>query len=514
MGGQAAMRPALSASHLTKAFGGILALNDVSLTVNTSEVHALLGENGSGKSTLIKILSGYHRPEDGGEVLIDGEPLAFGSATSTYDLGCRFVHQDLGLILTSSILDNLYLNSGFPTRFGTIRGHEARELAAADLEKVGLTVDPRVLVSHLTPSMRTGVAIARALLDDGRSRVRLLVLDEPTATLPQNEVDALLEIVRRTAQSGVGVLYVTHRLDEVFQIADNITVLRDGVKVATTPVADIDRRQLITLLVGSEFEEIHAESVNLHSEHGTDILSVEGMIAGPLNRVNFSARPGDIIGFAGITGSGRESILGATFGAVPRDAGTVLMDGVPLRALRPNEAMRAGMAYLPPDRKTSGGFMDFSARENLTISNLREFWRHLNINRKAENGETIHWFEELGVRPKKAINLPLFGFSGGNQQKVLFGKWLSRKPKVLLLDEPTQGVDVGAKAELHRRLLKAAADGAAVIVSSSDVDELAAICHRVYVMRDGEIAAQLHGSVLTVGSITRECLGAQEEKSA
>jgi ribose transport system ATP-binding protein len=513
-GGQAAPRPALSARNLTKAFGGILALNGVDLTVNASEIHALLGENGSGKSTLIKILSGYHRPEDGGEVLIDGQQLTFGSPSSTYDLGCRFVHQDLGLISTSSIMDNLYFNAGFPTRLGTIKGKEARKRAANDLEKVGLSIDPRQLVSDLTPSMRTGVAIARALLEDDRSQARLLVLDEPTATLPQDEVEALLEIVRRTAQSGVGVLYVTHRLDEVFEIADNITVLRDGVKVTTTPVSSLDRRQLINLLVGAEFDEIHAESQNLHAEHGSNVLTVQDLVAGPLNRVSFAARPGDVIGFAGITGSGRESILGATFGAAPRDAGAVAIDGVTIAAMRPDVAMGAGMAYLPPDRKISGGFMDFTARENISISNIRQFWKVLAINRKSEDSETVHWFGELGIRPKQAINLPLFGFSGGNQQKVLFGKWLSRGPKVLLLDEPTQGVDVGAKAELHRRLLKVAEDGAAVIISSSDVDELAAVCHRVYVMREGQIAVHLNGSAVTVGNITRECLGAQSEGGA
>ena len=511
--GQAASRPALSATHLSKAFGGILALNDVSLEINASEVHALLGENGSGKSTFIKILSGYHRPEDGGEVLINGEKLTFASPTSTYDLGCRFVHQDLGLISTSSILDNLYFNAGFPTRLGTIQGRSARKRAAVDLEKVGLSIDPRQLVANLTPSMRTGVAIARALLNDESSHVRLLVLDEPTATLPQNEVETLLNIVRTTAQSGVAVLYVTHRLDEVFQIADNITVLRDGSKVATTPTSSLDRRELINLLVGTEFEDIHVESQNLHSEHGADVLTVENLISGPLDRVGFSARPGDVVGFAGITGSGRESVLGATFGATPRDGGTVVIAGATIPPRKPANSMAAGMAYLPPDRKVSGGFMDSSARDNVTISNIQKFWRGFNINRKAENREVAQWFSELGVRPSGAIALPLFGFSGGNQQKVLFAKWLSRTPKVLLLDEPTQGVDVGAKAELHRRLLKAASDGAAVIISSSDVDELAAVCHRVYVMRDGHIVKQLDGSALTVANITRECLGSQEEKS-
>jgi len=509
-GGQAGLgRPVLQASNLAKTFGGITALDGVDLTVRSGEVHALLGENGSGKSTFIKIISGYHKPDAGAEVLIDGQPMWLGHAESSYALGCRFVHQDLGLVLSSSVLDNLYMNAGFPTTLGTINGRAARQRARSDLAKVGLDIDPRTPVAELTPAIRTGIAVARALLEDESSKVKFLVLDEPTATLPDDEVKHLLDIVRRVAETGVGVLYVTHRLDEVFEVAHNVTVLRDGRKAATEPTSALDRKRLINLLVGSEFDEIHAVSESLQTEHGDPVLRVRDLVAGPVNGVSFETRAGDIVGIAGITGSGRETILGALFGATLRDSGVVEIDGRALTPMRPDKAMAAGMAYMPPDRKTSGGLMDFTARENLTLTDLSPFWRTLLLRRGSENAETRRWFERLGVRPAGGTNARLSAFSGGNQQKILFGKWLRRKPRVLLLDEPTQGVDVGAKAELHRQLLGAAEEGTSVVLSSSDLDELAAVCHRVLVLRDGKIAAHLTGARVDVANIARESLGAE-----
>ena len=505
-----ATRPVLEATGLTKSFAGVIALNSVDLTVEPGEVHALLGENGSGKSTFIKILSGYHDPDPPSEVLIDGEPMKLGSPDSAFTLGCRFVHQDLGLIDSSSIVDNLCLNTGFPSRFATIRGRAARKQARADLEKVGLgDLNPEMHVGGLTPAMKTGVAVARALRGENGGGVKLLVLDEPTATLPDNEVRQLLGIVRRVAASGVGVLYVTHRLDEVFQVAQRVTVLRDGKKAATEPIEELDRRKLINLLLGTELEEIHAASESLHSEHGDAILQVDDLRTGPVAGVSFGIRAGDVVGIAGITGSGRETILGALFGATPREGGTVTINGRTLTPMRPDVSMRAGMAYLPPDRKILGGIMDFSARENLTLTDLKPFWHGLLLHRKPEKNEVHAWFERLGVRPVDAVEQRLMAFSGGNQQKVLFGKWLRRKPAIFLLDEPTQGVDIGAKAELHRQLLEAAEQGSGIVVSSSDADELAALCHRVIVLRDGKIVSQLSGDQLSVANIARECLGAE-----
>jgi ribose transport system ATP-binding protein len=278
-GGQT--RSALDARGLTKTFAGVVALNKVDLTVEPGEVHALLGENGSGKSTFIKILSGYHNPDPGSEVRIDGKAMQLGSPDPAYELGCRFVHQDLGLIDSSSVVDNLCMNTGFPTRFGTVRQRSARRRARTDLARVGLEhVQPESLVGALTPAMKTGVAVARALRQDSDETVKLLVLDEPTATLPDNEVQHLLGIVRQVAASGVGVLYVTHRLDEVFQVADRVTVLRDGRKAATEPTTALDRRRLINLLVGSELDELHATA------------SVSGAYAGYVRSWQVPANPG------------------------------------------------------------------------------------------------------------------------------------------------------------------------------------------------------------------------------
>lgn len=506
-----APRHALVARGLSKSFGGVPALSSVDLTIGSGEIHALLGENGSGKSTFIKILSGFHQP-DAGDVAVDGVPIALGSAEQAYASGCRFVHQDLGLVESASVLDNLYLNAGFPCRLGTIRGGAARARACRELAVVGLgDLDPRAPVATLSPAVKTGIAVTRALLRDDSVEARLLVLDEPTATLPDNEVRQLLDIVRRVASTGVGVLYVTHRLDEVFDLADNVTVLRDGRKVATTAVAALDRRRLINLLVGSEFDEIHAASASLHSERGQTVLSVRGLQAGPLRDVDLDARPGEIIGVAGITGSGRETLLGSLFGATPREGGTVHVDGRLIPPMRPPAAMVCGMAYLPADRKLHGGLMELSARENLTLSDLQPFWRRLRLRRSEEAAEARHWFARLAVRPSGGQDRPLSTFSGDNQQKILFGKWLRRKPKVFLLDEPTQGVDVGAKAELHRQLLDAADAGSTVVISSSDVDELAALCHRVIVLRDGEVVADLTGKDVSIPTITRECLGASRK---
>jgi len=502
--------PVLAATGVAKRFAGTVALAGLDFSIEQGEVRALLGENGSGKSTFIKILSGYYDPDPGAVVRINGTAMHLGSPDSSYSLGARFVHQDLGLVDTSSVLDNLYLNGGFPSFLGTIRRREALREARADLARVGLeNVDPRALVGSLTPAAKTGVAVARALRTDSGTPVRLLVVDEPTATLPDNEVQHFLEIIRLVAGTGVGVLYVTHRLDEVFDVADRVSVLRDGHLVATEETDKLDRRQLIDLLLGTELDELHAVAETLDPDTGAaPVLEVESLDAGALQDITLAVRPGEIVGIAGITGSGRESLLGVIFGARPREAGSVRVEGAELPSGRPDRAMASRMGYVPPDRKLLAGIMDFSARENISLSDLSPFWRRLRIRRKAERAEAKGWFERLDVRPSGQVENKLLTFSGGNQQKVVMAKWLRREPAVLLLDEPTQGVDVGAKAQLHRLLVEAAAGGAGILVSSSDVDELAALCQRVIVLRDGRVANLLRGTSVTVPNIARECLGA------
>jgi ribose transport system ATP-binding protein len=507
--------PALEVVGLSKSFTRTRALADADLTIAPGEIHALLGQNGSGKSTLIKILSGYHQPDPGGLVRVAGKQLPFEAPVQSYRLGCRIVQQDLGLVLNLSVLDNLALSSGFPTTAGTIRPKASVAQARRDLAKLHLDIDPRAPVSTLSASQRTGVAVARAIRDDPAYPPQILILDEPTATLPVDEVDSLLEMVQRMAATDVGVLYVTHHLGEVFRIADRLTVLRDGRVVGSGPVKQFHHESLVHLLVGEELEteerEARAERNAQVGRRGEPpILEAENVSGGAVAGVSLTVSPGEIVGIAGLTGSGRDELLGLIFGSFARAAGAVRVRGQELVGSRPDLAIGKGVAYLAPDRKISGGVMNMTARENLTMPNLSPFWKGLLLRRKLELARTREWFERLDVRPADTFDEPLSIFSGGNQQKILFGKWLSQEPLVVLLDEPTQGVDVGAKADLHRELRAVAAGGAAVVISSSDLEELADLCNRVLVLVDGRLSAELSGAELTETAITREFMSIAE----
>ena len=501
-------RPCLDVQRLSKTFGATRALSDVDMAIQPGHVHALLGENGSGKSTLIKTLSGYFLPDDGSRVIVGAIPLTFGSPEHAHRLGLRFVHQDLGLVDTCSVADNLALVDGFPCRLGTIRQSEHRRRAEVALARLGLSdLDPSTPVGRLAPAVRTGVAVARALGGTDQAAVSLLVLDEPTAALPAGEVRLLLDIVRAVASAGVGVLYVSHHIDEVFEVADDVTVLRDGRRVVTTTAGALTRAQLINHLIGGELDEVRAASDALPPEHGEPVLRVLDLYVGPLRSVSFEVCPGDVVGIAGVTGSGREAVLPAIFGALPRAGGSVTTPGGELASHRPDLAIAAGVALLPSDRPRQGGIMALSARENITLPQLRTLWGVHRLHRRREVAEARDWFKRLDVRPVDDVEKSLASFSGGNQQKVLFAKWLRCEPKVLLLDEPTQGVDIGAKAQIHRQVLAAVEAGAAAIVSSSDYDELVALCHRVLVVRGGVVVADLAGAALTVEAVAREAIG-------
>jgi ribose transport system ATP-binding protein len=493
------MTSVLEVESVSKTFTRTKALSAVSMTIDPGEVHALLGQNGSGKSTLIKILSGYHAPDPGGGIRIQGHELPFQSPVESYRLGCRFVQQDLGLVPTLSVLDNMSLGSGFPTTFGTIREKASYKQAKEDLEKLSLDIKPRAMVAALSASERTGVAIARALREDPEYPACLLVLDEPTATLPVDEVDHLLDRVSAMAATGVGVLYVTHHLGEIFRVAHKVSVFRDGIVVGAGPVSVFDHAGIVHLLAGEELlteetESRRQKAARAAARQRETVFEIKDLRAGALAGVSLKAQRGEIVGIAGLAGSGRDSVLGASFGALPRTAGEVKVAGESLPPARPDLAIGCGVAYLAPDRKTGGSIMTMSARENLTLPDLRPFWKGGLLRRRAEKARTKEWFERLSVRPATAVEEPLSIFSGGNQQKILFGKWLSQKPSVFLLDEPTQGVDVGAKADLHRELVAAAEDGAAIVVSSSDLEELADLCDRVLVIVDGNLSSVLEGA--------------------
>jgi ribose transport system ATP-binding protein len=498
-------KPTLLVRGLCKTFGATRALLPLDLAVAAGEIHALLGENGSGKSTFIKLLAGYHRP-DAGEAFVAGTRLVPGSAASSHAAGCRFVHQDLGLIASETVLDNLCAGSGYPTVFGTVDGRAARRAVAEDLARVGVDLDPKQIVGTLSPAEQTAVAVARALRPGDGGRSRLLVLDEPTARLPDREVAVLLDLVRSVARAGVAVIYVSHRIDEVLDVAAAVSVLRDGRKVVTRPVAGLDRPGLVALLADEGVEEADVSEHVPPSVDAPVLLAVKGMTSSRLRDVSFEVRRGEVVGIAGITGSGRDTVLPAIFGAQSRHAGSVHVAGTPVRPGRPDLSVAAGIAYLPPDRARAG-VSGQTARENLVLAGLRKHWRWPLLSRRGERAEVRTWFQRLNVRPPGSVERLLSSFSGGNQQKILFGKWLRLGPQVMLLDEPTQGVDITTKASLHKEVLAAVEAGACAVVSSTDPGELIAVCHRILVMRDGRIAGTLSGKDRTMANLTHESFG-------
>lgn len=485
------MVEALRIEHLSKTFPGQVALDDVSLDVAAGEVHALVGQNGSGKSTLIKILAGYHQPDPGpARAWVEGAPLTLGDGPHATEAGIRFVHQDLGLVGMLNATENIALTAGYETGFGgRIHWRDEVKRTRESLDILGLGhLDIDAPVDVLPPSHRTAIAIARALVgwEDGAS---LLILDEPTATLPGDDVERLFEVIHRLKERGVSILYVSHHLDEVFELADRVTVLRDGRKVATVPVTDLDHMGLVQLIVGHRVETTLATEATVGR---APVLSVRGLRGGNVIDVDLDVAPGEIVGFAGITGSGREHVLGLLAGQLPRVGGDVVLDGTPIDNYRPGQSIHAGIAFVPAERGLRGTIGSMNVRENLSLCDVGRYFVAGRLRRRAEVDETLEWIRRLSIKTA-GTEVPIGALSGGNQQKVMFGKALRLAPKLLLLDEPTQGIDIGAKEQIHRLIEEAAAQHVATLVASTDTDELVRLCHRVVVITDGRVRTTLVG---------------------
>ena len=488
----------LTIHALSKTFPGTKALDRVDFDVRAGEIHALVGQNGCGKSTLIKVLAGYHQPDPGCEIRLEGREIDLPDTTASREAGFRFVHQDLGLVETLNAVENLTLGRELDTAFGgRIRWAAERRDAERRMHALGYDFDVRRPVAQLGAAERTGIAIARALWDWEDARV--LVVDEPTASLPREEVKMLFEALKRVRDRGLGVVYVSHRLDEIFSIGDRVTVLRDGKLVGTRDVPELDQDRLVSLMVGGE--ELRPPHERVPTSSDDFVLDVQGLRGLEVDNIDLQARRGEVLGIAGLTGSGREEVLPLLFGAVSR-GGAVLVDGAPVPA-SPSGAMNAGVALVPADRRGEGAIVGFTVRENCTLTDLRRHSRPgMRVNRGAERAEVDEWVERLDVRPPRPDAI-FSTLSGGNQQKVVLAKWLRRAPRVLLLDEPTQGVDVHAKATIHALAREVASDGATVVIASSDDNELCDTCDRVLVMRNGEIVAEVTGDRLTPEELGR-----------
>lgn len=503
------MAPVLSVRNASKVFGGHLALDHVSLDIEPGEVRALVGQNGCGKSTLIKILAGFHAPEEGTEVFVDGRQLDLSNANASEQLGLRFVHQDLGMVWNMDAVDNMALSAGYatgPTR--TIRWRKARARARFALAELGYTIDVRKWVGQLQMSERTAIAIARALSSSG-TPARVLILDEPTANLPGPEASRLHELVRRVASTGMAVLFVSHHFDEVFEMADTVTVLRDGKYVDTRRVADITEDQLIELVIGRQLTAFDREGTV--RDHGAAVLDVSDLRGHTTEGVSFSVHAGEVVGFAGITGSGREEVATLIFGGRSRH-GEVKVDGEVLPPNRPDISVDRSVAMVPADRHANATLMQHALGENVTIVDPGRHWKFGILRRRSERADVRGWLTKLDVKPARP-EYTMAQMSGGNQQKVIIARWLRQEPRVLILDEPTQGVDVGSKADIHRFVDEAAAQGSAVLVASSDHEELVRVCDRVMVLRRGKVVLTLSGHELTADRLTAATIGRDQPHS-
>jgi ribose transport system ATP-binding protein len=496
----------VSIVNLSKTFPGTKALDGVSVTINRGEVHGLVGQNGSGKSTLIKILAGYHEPDPGSEIYVEGRQVNARRGLSGAEPGLRFVHQGLGLVDEFNAVDNIAMAGGYITRRGHIQwdlqARRTREL----LTTVGVEVDIWRPVAGFEAVERTAVAIARALAAGTPGR-GLLVLDEPTVALSPSEIQRLLGIVRGLADSGVAVLYVSHYLDEVLQIAQRVTVLRNGKLVTSRSAAGLDKRELVRLMIGGDIESTAAVPGTAArpgdgQQASVPALSVRDLYGHELRGVNFDVGRGEILGIAGTLGSGRTELPLALVGATDRvTCEMVVGEGQPLPRRRTTRGMKdLGVALVPSDRHRQGSIAEFTVTENLTLAKLGSFRLRGRLRHARERDYTARWLTELDVRPPRP-ELSFASLSGGNQQKVVLGKWLGTEPKVLILDEPTSGVDVEARATIYGIIRAQAAAGLAIVICSSDTEELVELASRVLVLRGGVVAAELTAPSLDEAAI-------------
>jgi len=474
--------PLLEMRGIEKSFPGVKALSGVDLTVHRGEVLALLGENGAGKSTLMKVLGGAHQP-DRGTILIDGHETTYATPHDSQQAGVSIIYQEFNLIPALTVRENLFLGRETTSR-GFLRRREERQQAQALFERMGVSIDPEALCRDLSVSQQQVVEIAKALSQDAR----ILVLDEPSAALTNAEVDRLFEIIQDLKSRGLGLIYISHRLEEVFAIADRVSVLRDGAHVGSASIDELNKDKLITLMVGRELtEEFPARNITL----GEPLLEVENLSRGEVVKdVSFSIRRGEILGLTGLMGAGRTETARLIFGADKRDSGVIKLAGEALEISHPRDAIASRIGMLTEDRKTQGLILKHSVRENFGLPNLQQFSAMGFIDQKTETKEFGTYVDRLQVKvphqEQQAGHL-----SGGNQQKIVLAKWLARNCDVLIFDEPTRGIDVGAKHEIYQLMNELVADGKCILMISSELPEVLGMSDRILVMHHGKISGEI-----------------------
>ncbi len=483
---------------ISKSFPGVKSLDGVSFEAKAGEIHALLGENGAGKSTLIKTMAGAYIPEEG-SIHFDGKERRWSTPRAAKDAGIHVIYQELMLFPELSVAENIFIGAAPRGRFGFIDHGAMRRQATEILDRLGHHLDPRSLVKDLTVADQQMVEIAKALT----SETKLLVLDEPTAVISGREAELLFERVLRLREAGVCIIYISHRLEEIFQIADRVTVLKDGKYVGTREIAEIDRDQLVAMMVGRELKDIYPAKELPPEPEPAPVLQVRDLAMPPrVAKVSFDLYPGEILGLAGLVGAGRSEVAHALFGSAHKESGTVTLGGEAFNTPSPREAIDRGMGFLTEDRKSEGLMMLLDTAANISAPALKEFSERLMLSRSAEIQAAV---DEI-ARFRIAVPGPRSGvakLSGGNQQKILFARWTRACHRVLILDEPTRGVDVGAKMEIYRIIRELADQGVGVLVISSELPEVVGLCTRVLVMREGRITGEVTGEEIEEQAIMR-----------
>ena len=493
--------PVLQAQGIVKIFGQHRALDDVSFSARAGEVHALLGENGAGKSTLIKILTGAYQP-DGGEILLDGVATQFRDPLHAQSHGIGTVYQEVNLLPNRSVAENLFLGHQ-PTRFGLVQRKVIEAKARAILADYGLEIDVRAELSGFSVAVQQIVAIARAVELSGK----VLVLDEPTASLDRNEVEKMFEVIRSLKARGLAIIFITHFLDQVFALADQVTILRNGRLVGTRPLAEVNATDVVRMMLGKDIAFDHRPIDGAAAADGPACVDFSDLgRAGRVAPFSLSLRAGEVVGVAGLLGSGRTEMARLMFGVDAADGGEVRVNGKVVSVKTPAQAVAAGFGFCPEDRKADGIFGELSVRENIVIALQAKLGWFRALNRDEQLDIAGRYADALDIRAA-SHDMPIKLLSGGNQQKVILARWLAIDPSFLILDEPTRGIDVGAHAEIVRTINRLREDGLALLVISSELDEVVAYSNRVVVMRDREMVAELTGADISPAVIVQAIAG-------
>lgn len=490
--------PLMELRGITKRFPGVTALSNVSLSIHTGEVLALVGENGAGKSTLIKVMTGFHQMDEG-EILIDGAATTFTHPNQAIDAGIACIYQELSIVPDIDVAKNLFLGN-WPKKGVFLDNRTMYRKAKEILGRIHLDVDPHVKASSLSIAQQQMLEIGRALTRDAR----IIIMDEPTSSLTDREADILLELVMQLKREGVAIIYISHKLDEVMQVSDRATILCDGKNVATVETKDVTREKLIEYMLGRPMDDMYGKQ---EAELGEVLLSVDHLTRkGVFSDVSFQARRGEVLGFFGLVGAGRSEIMRAIFGVDAYDSGTISIDGKPVTIANPVQARRHGLALVPEDRKKEGLALRLSILNNMTMVKISEI-NHLGfIDKKIQRSLADQYVKEIRVKTP-SVNQLAGNLSGGNQQKVVIAKWLMEDPDILILDEPTRGIDVGSKAEIYEIIYEIAKKGASVIVVSSELPEILGICDRIITVAEGKITAEFSGKTATDKEILAAALG-------